>query len=103
MYTKFIIVTDEVIDIRNWEDVIWAITTRMDPTRDTVMIDNTPIDYLDFASPVSGLGSKMGLDATNKLPGETNREWGQPIVMDSDVKQRIDELWDELGITNNQK
>jgi 4-hydroxy-3-polyprenylbenzoate decarboxylase len=103
MYTKFIIVTDEDIDIRNWEDVIWAITTRMDPTRDTVMIDNTPIDYLDFASPVSGLGSKMGLDATNKLPGETNREWGQPIVMDSEVKQRIDDLWDELGITNNQK
>ena len=103
MYTKFIIVTDEDIDIRNWEDVIWAITTRMDPTRDTVMIENTPIDYLDFASPVSGLGSKMGLDATNKLPGETHREWGQPIVMDSDVKQRIDDLWDELGITNNQK
>ncbi len=103
MYTKFIIVTDEDIDIRNWEDVIWAITTRMDPTRDTVMIDNTPIDYLDFASPVSGLGSKMGLDATNKLPGETNREWGQPIVMNSDVKQRIDDLWDELGITSNQK
>ena len=103
MYTKFIIVTDEDIDIRNWEDVIWAITTRMDPSRDTVMIENTPIDYLDFASPVSGLGSKMGLDATNKLPGETNREWGQPIVMDSEVKQRIDDLWDELGITNNQK
>jgi len=103
MYTKFIIVTDEDIDIRNWEDVIWAITTRMDPSRDTVMIDNTPIDYLDFASPVSGLGSKMGLDATNKLPGETNREWGQPIVMDSEVKQRIDDLWDELGIINNQK
>ena len=103
MYTKFIIVTDEDIDIRNWEDVIWAITTRMDPSRDTVMIDNTPIDYLDFASPVSGLGSKMGLDATNKLPGETNREWGQPIVMDPEVKQRIDDLWDELGITNNQK
>jgi len=103
MYTKFIIVTDEDIDIRNWEDVIWAITTRMDPSRDTVMIDNTPIDYLDFASPISGLGSKMGLDATNKLRGETNREWGQPIVMDSEVKQRIDDLWDELGITNNQK
>ena len=103
MYTKFIIVTDEDIDIRNWEDVIWAITTRMDPTRDTVMIENTPIDYLDFASPVSGLGSKMGLDATNKLPGETHREWGQPIVMDSDIKQRIDDLWDELGITSNQK
>ena len=101
MYTKFVIVTDEDIDIRNWEDVIWAITTRMDPTRDTVMIDNTPIDYLDFASPVSGLGSKMGLDATNKMPGETDREWGVPIVMDAEVKQRIDELWDELGIADN--
>lgn len=101
MYTKFIIVTDEDIDIRNWEDVIWAITTRMDPTRDTVMIDNTPIDYLDFASPVSGLGSKMGLDATNKMPGETDREWGQPITMDTQVKQRIDNLWAELGITQS--
>jgi 4-hydroxy-3-polyprenylbenzoate decarboxylase len=101
MYTKFIIVTDEDIDIRNWEDVIWAITTRMDPTRDTVMIDNTPIDYLDFASPVSGLGSKMGLDATNKMPGETDREWGQPITMDAQVKQRIDDLWAELGITQS--
>lgn len=101
MYTKFIIVTDEDIDIRNWEDVIWAITTRMDPTRDTVMIDNTPIDYLDFASPVSGLGSKMGLDATNKMPGETDREWGQPITMDNQVKQRIDDLWAELGITQS--
>ena len=101
MYTKFIIVTDEDIDIRNWEDVIWAITTRMDPTRDTVMINNTPIDYLDFASPVSGLGSKMGLDATNKMPGETDREWGQPITMDTQVKQRIDNLWAELGITQS--
>ena len=101
MYTKFIIVTDEDIDIRNWEDVIWAITTRMDPIRDTVMIDNTPIDYLDFASPVSGLGSKMGLDATNKMPGETDREWGQPITMDTQVKQRIDNLWAELGITQS--
>ncbi|MGC6481272.1 MAG: 4-hydroxy-3-polyprenylbenzoate decarboxylase [Porticoccaceae bacterium] len=100
MYTKFIIVTDEDIDIRNWEDVIWAITTRMDPTRDTVMIDNTPIDYLDFASPVSGLGSKMGLDATNKMPGETQREWGEPIQMDPAVKQRIDSLWAQLGIKN---
>ena len=100
MYTKFIIVTDEDIDIRNWEDVIWAITTRMDPTRDTVMIENTPIDYLDFASPVSGLGSKMGLDATNKMPGETDREWGEPIKMDKKVKQRIDELWHELGISS---
>jgi 4-hydroxy-3-polyprenylbenzoate decarboxylase len=99
MYTKFIIVTDEDIDIRNWEDVIWAITTRMDPIRDTVMIDNTPIDYLDFASPTSGIGSKMGLDATNKMPGETDREWGEPIRMDKEVKQRIDDLWSQLGIT----
>jgi 4-hydroxy-3-polyprenylbenzoate decarboxylase len=98
MYTKFVIVVDEDIDARNWEDVIWAMTTRMDPQRDTVMIDQTPIDYLDFASPVSGLGSKMGLDATNKWPGETDREWGTPIVMDEAVKRRVDELWDALGI-----
>jgi len=99
MYTKFVIVTDDDVDVRNWEDVVWALTTRMDPVRDTVMIENTPIDYLDFASPVSGLGSKMGLDATNKMPGETNREWGEPISMDSAVKQRVDDLWDQLGIT----
>ena len=98
MYTKFVIVTDDDVDVRNWEDVIWAMTTRMDPTRDTVLIDNTPIDYLDFASPASGLGSKMGLDATNKMPGETDREWGEPIEMDDAVKARIDALWDELGI-----
>ncbi|MFK8014182.1 MAG: 4-hydroxy-3-polyprenylbenzoate decarboxylase [Gammaproteobacteria bacterium] len=98
MYTKFIVVVDDDIDVRNWEDVIWAMTTRMDPMRDTTMVDNTPIDYLDFASPVSGLGSKMGLDATNKWPGETNREWGEPIEMDADVKARVDGLWDELGI-----
>ena len=98
MYTKFVIVTDDDIDVRNWEDVIWAMTTRMDPVRDTVMIENTPIDYLDFASPVSGLGSKMGMDATNKLPGETNREWGRPIERDSSVVQRIDEIWSTLGI-----
>ena len=98
MYTKFVIVTDEDIDVRNWEDVVWAMTTRMDPARDTVMIENTPIDYLDFASPVSGLGSKMGLDATNKLPGETQREWGETIVMDPEVKLRIDSLWEDLGI-----
>jgi 4-hydroxy-3-polyprenylbenzoate decarboxylase len=98
MYTKFVIVTDDDVDVRNWEDVIWAITTRMDPVRDTLMIENTPIDYLDFASPVSGLGSKMGLDATNKMPGETNREWGNPIIMDAEVKSRIDDLWDQLGI-----
>ncbi len=98
MYTKFVIVTDDDVDVRNWEDIIWAMTTRMDPVRDTVMIENTPIDYLDFASPVSGLGSKMGMDATNKMPGETNREWGEPIVMDETIKQRVDELWNELGI-----
>ena len=98
MYTKFIVVVDDDVDIRSWEDVIWAITTRMDPIRDTVLIDNTPIDYLDFASPVSGLGSKMGLDATNKWPGETERQWGTPIEMSTEVKQHVDELWKELGI-----
>ena len=98
MYTKFVVVVDDDVNIRSWEDVIWAITTRMDPIRDTVLIDNTPIDYLDFASPVSGLGSKMGLDSTNKWPGETDREWGTPIAMDAAVKERIDELWKELGI-----
>ncbi|MDX3904752.1 MAG: UbiD family decarboxylase [Pigmentiphaga sp.] len=98
MYTKFIVVVDEDIDIRNWQDVVWAITTRMDPVRDTVLADRTPIDYLDFASPVSGLGGKMGLDATNKWPGETDREWGRPIVMDANVKKRVDGLWKELGL-----
>ncbi len=98
MYTKFVIVVDDDVDIRSWEDVIWAITTRMDPTRDTLLIDNTPIDYLDFASPVSGLGSKMGMDATNKWPGETDREWGTPITMSEEVKTRVDELWQSLGI-----
>ncbi|WP_396588294.1 4-hydroxy-3-polyprenylbenzoate decarboxylase [Bermanella sp. R86510] len=98
MYTKFVIVTDDDVNARNWEDVIWAITTRMDPTRDTTLIDNTPIDYLDFASPVSGLGSKMGLDATNKWPGETDREWGEPIVMDDAVKAKVDAIWQDLGI-----
>ncbi|PCJ92390.1 MAG: 4-hydroxy-3-polyprenylbenzoate decarboxylase [Porticoccaceae bacterium] len=98
MYTKFIIVTDDDINARDWNDVIWAMTTRMDPRRDTVIIDNTPIDYLDFASPVSGLGSKIGFDATNKFPGETNREWGKPIEMDAAVKKKIDDLWGSLGI-----
>jgi 4-hydroxy-3-polyprenylbenzoate decarboxylase len=97
MYTKFVIVVDDDVDTRNWEDVIWAITTRMDPARDTTLIENTPIDYLDFASPVSGLGSKMGLDATNKMPGETDREWGVPIVMDDDVKQSVDKLVQKIG------
>lgn len=98
MYTKFVIVCDDDINARDWNDVIWAITTRMDPQRDTVMIDNTPIDYLDFASPVSGLGSKMGMDATNKWEGETTREWGEPIKMDDAIKQRVDDIWDELDI-----
>ncbi|WMW79105.1 4-hydroxy-3-polyprenylbenzoate decarboxylase [Undibacterium cyanobacteriorum] len=98
MYTKFIIVVDDDVNIRDWKEVIWAITTRVDPSRDTTLVDNTPIDYLDFASPISGLGSKMGIDATNKWPGETNREWGTTINMDVAVKNRVDELWKELGI-----
>jgi len=98
MYTKFVIVTDDDVDVRDWNDVIWAMTTRMDPVRDTTLVENTPIDYLDFASPVSGLGGKIGLDATNKWPGETSREWGRPIGMDPAVKARVDEIWDELGI-----
>jgi 4-hydroxy-3-polyprenylbenzoate decarboxylase len=98
MYTKFIIVTDEDINARNWEDIIWAMTTRMDPRRDSVFVDNTPIDYLDFASPVAGLGSKVGFDATHKWPGETDREWGHAIAMSDEVKSRIDSMWSELGI-----
>ncbi|BDY06829.1 4-hydroxy-3-polyprenylbenzoate decarboxylase [Ferrimonas sp. YFM] len=98
MYTKFIIICDDDVNARDWNDVIWALTTRVDPTRDTLMVDNTPIDYLDFASPVAGLGSKMGIDATNKWPGETDREWGEPIVMDDEVKRRVDERWADLGI-----
>ncbi|NOY73194.1 MAG: 4-hydroxy-3-polyprenylbenzoate decarboxylase [Gammaproteobacteria bacterium] len=98
MYTKFVIVTDDDINVRDWKDVIWAMTTRMDPVRDTTTIENTPIDYLDFASPVSNLGSKMGWDATNKWPGETSREWGRPIAMDQSVKERVDEIWPELGL-----
>lgn len=98
MYTKFVIVTDDDVNARDWKDVIWAMTTRMDPVRDTVMVENTPIDYLDFASPVSGLGSKAGFDATNKWPGETTRNWGDVISMDASVKKRVDEIWEELKI-----
>ncbi|WP_078117832.1 4-hydroxy-3-polyprenylbenzoate decarboxylase [Thiosocius teredinicola] len=98
MYTKFVIVTDDDVNVRDWNDVIWAMTTRMDPVRDTTLVEDTPIDYLDFASPVSGLGGKVGFDATNKWPGETQREWGRPIVMDPAVKARVDQLWDDLGI-----
>ena len=98
MYTKFVIVTDDDVNVRDWNDVIWAMTTRMDPVRDTTLVENTPIDYLDFASPVSGLGGKVGFDATNKWPGETDREWGRPIAMDPAVKARVDAIWDDLGI-----
>jgi 4-hydroxy-3-polyprenylbenzoate decarboxylase len=98
MYTKFIVVVDDDIDPRNWQEVVWAMTTRMDPVRDTVLVENTPIDYLDFASPVSGLGGKMGMDATNKWPGETQREWGRPIEMDVAVKAKVDAMWGELGL-----
>jgi len=98
MYTKFIVVIDDDVNARDWKEVIWAITTRVDPARDTLIAENTPIDYLDFASPVSGLGSKMGIDATNKWPGETSRTWGRPIVMDDAVKKRVDALWRELGL-----
>jgi len=98
MYTKFIVVTDDDVDVRDWKEVMWALTTRVDPARDTLLVENTPIDYLDFASPVSGLGSKMGLDATNKWPGEASREWGTPIVMSADVKARVDALWQDLGL-----
>ncbi len=98
MYTKFILVTDDDVNVRDWKDVMWALTTRVDPARDTLIVENTPIDYLDFASPVSGLGSKMGIDATNKWPGETSREWGTPISMDAEVKKRVDALFAQLEI-----
>ncbi|VVE44488.1 UbiD family decarboxylase [Pandoraea terrigena] len=98
MYTKFIVVVDEDVDIRDWKEVIWAITTRVDPTRDTTLVDQTPIDYLDFASPTAGLGSKMGIDATNKWPGETSREWGRPIEMTADVDARMAALYQDLGL-----
>jgi len=98
MYTKFIVVTDDDVDVRDWKEVIWAISTRVDPVRDTTLVEHTPIDYLDFASPVSGLGSKMGIDATAKWPGETAREWGRAIAMDDAVRRRIDAIWGELGL-----
>jgi len=91
-------VVDGDIDARNWKDVMWALSTSMDPARDITVIENTPIDYLDFASPVSGLGSKMGIDATSKWPGETQREWGRPIAMDPAVRRRIDAIWKDLGV-----
>ena len=98
MYTKFVLVTDDDVDVRDWREVIWALTTRVDPVRDILLVENTPIDYLDFASPVSGLGSKMGIDATSKWPGETRREWGRPIRMADNVRSRVDAIWSELGL-----
>jgi 4-hydroxy-3-polyprenylbenzoate decarboxylase len=98
MYTKFIVVVDDDVNVRDWKEVIWALTTRVDPVRDTMLVENTPIDYLDFASPVSGLGSKMGLDATNKWSGETPREWGRTITMDAEVQQRMDGIYAGLGL-----
>jgi len=98
MYTKFIVVTDDDVDVRDWKEVIWALTTRVDAARDTTIVEQTPIDYLDFASPVAGLGSKMGIDATNKWPGETDREWGRTIEMDAAVKRRVDAIWQDLGL-----
>ena len=98
MYTKFIVVVDDDVNARDWKEVVWAITTRVDPARDTLIAENTPIDYLDFASPVAGLGSKMGIDATHKWPGETSRTWGRPIAMDAEVKRRVDALWKELKL-----
>jgi 4-hydroxy-3-polyprenylbenzoate decarboxylase len=98
MYTKFIVVVDEDIDIRDWKEVVWALSTRVDPARDTLIVENTPIDYLDFSSPVAGLGSKMGIDATSKWPGETSRTWGRPIAMDLEVKQKVDAMWREMGL-----
>ena len=98
MYTKFIVVCDDDINVRDWKEVVWAITTRVDPARDTTLVENTPIDYLDFASPVAGLGSKLGIDATNKWPGEASRRWGRPIVMDSEVRRRVDSIWPQLGL-----
>jgi 4-hydroxy-3-polyprenylbenzoate decarboxylase len=98
MYTKFIVVTDEDVNIREWKEVVWALTTRVDAARDVLIVENTPIDYLDFASPVAGLGSKMGIDATNKWSAETARAWGRPIRMRAEVKARVDALWKNLGL-----
>jgi 4-hydroxy-3-polyprenylbenzoate decarboxylase len=98
MYTKFVIVADDDVDARDWKDVVWAVSTRMDFARDVTIVENTPIDYLDFASPVAGLGAKIGFDATNKWKGETGREWGRPIAMSEEVKRRVDEMWEGLGL-----
>ena len=103
MYTKFVIVVDEGIDPRDWKDVMWAVSTQVDPARDATIIENTPIDYLDFASPESGLGGKIGLDATNKWPPETKREWGRQIRMDEDVIEAVTRKWSSLGLPGTGK
>jgi 4-hydroxy-3-polyprenylbenzoate decarboxylase len=103
MYTKFVIVVDGDIDARDWKEVMWAISTRMDPVRDTVLMENTPIDYLDFASPESGLGGKIGLDATNKMPPETRRDWGRPIRMSEAVVEEVTRKWASLGLPGTGK
>ncbi len=103
MYTKFVIVVDDDIAVRDWKDVMWAISTRMDPVRDTLLVENTPIDYLDFASPESGLGGKIGLDATNKLPPETHRDWGRPIRMADDIVAEVTRKWAGYGLPGSGK
>ena len=103
MYTKFVIVVDAHINVRDWKDVMWAMATQMDPARDITMVENTPIDYLDFASPVSGLGSKIGLDATTKIGPETNRQWGTPIRMETEVVERVSQKWDQYGLPGSGK
>jgi 4-hydroxy-3-polyprenylbenzoate decarboxylase len=103
MYTKFVICVDDDIDARSWKDVMWAVSTNVDPARDVMMVENTPIDYLDFASPQSGLGSKMGIDATTKLPPETSRAWGRKIRMDDATVKRVDQMWAELGLPGTGK
>ena len=103
MYTKFVIVVDSDIDARDWKDVIWAVSTNVDPARDITVIENTPIDYLDFASPESGLGSKMGIDATTKIPPETNREWGRKIRMTDDIIEEVTKKWEAYGLPGSGK
>ena len=98
MYTKWVIVVDDDIDARDWKDVMWAVSTKMDPARDITVIENTPIDYLDFAAPVSGLGSKIGLDATDKWPAETSREWGRRIRMSDEIIKTVTDKWPRLGL-----
>ena len=101
-YTKVVVVVDDDIDVRNPRDVLWALSTRMDPSRDLTVIDRTPIDYLDFSSPLSGLGGKLGIDATNKIGTETTREWGQPLAMDQAVMDRVDRMWSRFGLDGAQ-